>query len=222
MPLDIAANARDKQYDDLKVLDEAQLDADFNDLNDYTNGPIRLNLLQLAKECHGNGSDVNFDGDGVANFTNTLFNKQTNTKTYNAGDVNIGTSADGAYADADAANLSISFTPERPGKYAVHFIFTHIAVLNATAAGQCEVSFRITDGATSSPAQRSGGYHGAPAANNTRIVRSLCIVFEFDWNDTTTRTIKLQKFVRAATQVNANQVAASAANGEFYARVEKI
>lgn len=219
---DITANVLDKQYDDLKILDEAQLDAAYNDLNNFVNTQIRQNLLQLAKECHGNGSDVQFDNDGVANFTATIYNKQTGIRTYNAGDVNIGTSADGAYADADAANLSISFTPERPGKYAVHFVFTHLVILNATAEGQCEVSFRITDGVTSSPAQRSGGYHGAPAANNTRIVRPVCIVFEFDWNDTTTRTIKLQKFVRAATQVNANQVAASAANGEFYARVEKI
>jgi hypothetical protein len=222
MSYDITANSLDKQYDDLKILDEVQLDAAYNDLNNFANTQLRLNLLQLAKECHGNGSDAQFDSDGNANFTASLFNKQTGSRTYNGGDVSIGTSADGAYADADAANLSITFTPERPGKYAVEFIFTHLIILNATAEGQCETSFRITDGTTFSPGFRAGGYNGAPAANNTRILNIISIPFFFDWADTTQRTVKLQKFNRVCTQVNTNQVAASAANGEFYAKLEKI
>lgn len=222
MPLDITANGLDKQYDDLKILDEVQLDAAYNDLNNFANTQLRQNLLQLAKEVHGNGADAQFDNDGNANFTATVYNKQTLTKTYNGGDVSIGTSADGAYADADAANLSITFTPERAGKYLAHFIFTHLVILNTTAEGQCESSFRLTDGVTSSPGFRSGGYNGAPAANNTRFLNVISIPFLFDWADTTQRVIKVQKFNRVCTQVNTNQIAASAANGEFYAIVEKV
>ena len=98
-------------------------------------------------------------------------------------DTTIGTSADAAYASVDAANIALTFTPERTGYYRAVFTFTHVFVFTATTEGQCEVTFRITDGTNVSFAARSGGYFPATAANGIRLSNPITIthIFNFNW-----------------------------------------
>lgn len=216
----LPTHAFTKSYADLKRLSEAQLD-DFNNSHQtYINTYLRSNLLQFALDAYG--SSYNFNQNGLQSVTNTLFDKQTGTKLYSGGDMSIGTVVDVAWGVVDAINAAISFTPEKAGKYAAQFVFTHTVQLNNTSEGTCEVTFRITDGTSVSPVVRSGIYAGTVAANAMRLAQVITIPYEFNWADTTPRTITLQKFVRTATNVASNQVNASGTTGEFYARIEKI
>lgn len=209
-----------KTYDDLTLLDETDLDTTNNAFQSYINAR-KNDLVRLANDCHG--TSYVLDGTAVVStYTNSLFEKQQSTVSYNGGDISIGTGADVAYAAVDAVNAAITFTPERAGRYRAVFMFTHLFVLNATSEGQCETSFRITDATTASMSVRSGGYAPAPAANSIRRAIPIVITHIFNWADTNPRTITLQKFNRLATNVNSNVVAATAATGEFYALIEKI
>lgn len=208
-----------KQYDDLTKLSEAQLDAAYESIQDYVN-TLKDNFLSVTLDALG--SDYTYPGTGAAVYTNTLYAKQNGTDSYNGGDISIGTTADAAYAAVDAVNASISFTPERAGRYRAVFFFNHVFQLNNTSEGRCETSFRFTDGVDASFAVRSGGYFPAPAANAIRMSNPIMLTHIFNWTDTTAKVVTLQKFVRLATNINTNQVAATAATGEIYMLVEKI
>lgn len=216
----LPSHAFTKNYDDLKRLSEAQLDDFNNSHQNYINTYLRANLLQFALDAYG--SSYSFNQNGLQSVTNTLFNKQTQTKLYSGGDISIGVVADAAWGAVDAINAAITITPEKPGKYAAQFLFTHTIDLATVSEGTCETTFRITDGTSVSPVVRSGFYTAPVIANSARFVQVITIFFEFDWPDTTTRTITLQKFVRTATNVFSNQVNASGTTGEFYARIEKV
>lgn len=210
-----------KTYDDLTVLSESDLDATNDSVQTRLNTYEGPNLQQLARDCFGI-TDYQFDQDGVAQYTNNLFDKQYSAKTYNGGNISITTTADAAYASVDAVNAAITFTPEKAGKYKATFTFTHTFSTNATAEGTLETTFVITDGTSTSPAVRSGGYLPATAANSGKMSLPITISYIFDWATTNARTITLQKFNRAATAISSNVVAATSSTGEIYITVEKI
>jgi len=221
MAVTISDLAYTKNYSDDTRPTEAVLDAAFESIQTYLNDSVKDNLVQLAKDCHGN-TDYTLDGDGSANYTNSLFAKQYATDYYNGGDISIGVAADGAYAAVDAVNASILFTPERVGQYRATCRFNHTFTTTATTEGTCEVSFRLTDGTDASYSVRSGGYLPATAAGSGKLSVPIGVSHVFDWTTTTAKTVSLQKYVRAATQVATNIVAATAATGEVYLTVEKI
>ena len=210
-----------KTYDDLTVLDEADLDASFNAIVTYINDTLKDNLQQLARDAYGT-TDYTFDSDGVAQYTNNLFDKQYAEDFYNGGDISIGVAADAAYAAVDAVNAAIAFTPEKAGRYRADFYFVHRATSTATTLMDIDVSFRITDGTNASYAVNSGARMAAAGAGSEIIIHPIYISMTFNWATTAARTITLQKFVRTATAVSANVVNAAAATGEIWMSVEKI
>ena len=210
-----------KNYADDTRWTEAQLDAFKSSIETFVNTSIARNLEQVAKDAFGN-ANYTLDSDGSPNLTNTLFNKQSATDSYNGGDISLGTSADVSYAAVDAVNAAVTITPEIIGKYRAVFTFSHIAEFTATTEGQCETSFLITDGTTNSSSIMSGGYMPATAANSGRFVNPISITHEFNFTTTSAKTITLQKFNRTMTAVNANSVGATSTTGEIYMVIEKV
>lgn len=209
-----------KTYDDLEILDEADLDNAYNSIQIYINDKVKDNLVQLATDSMG--TDYTFTDDGVPSFTNTVYAKQFVTDSHSGGDTSLGLLVDGVYSTVDAVNLSLTFTPERTGQYRAVFTFTHAFALTAVTEGQCETSFRISDGVSNSFSVRSGGYLPAPVANQGRLSHPISITHVFNFTDTSTRTIVLQKQNLAMTAVATNIVGGSTTNGEFFAVIEKI
>jgi hypothetical protein len=120
---------------------------------------------------------------------------------YNTAVITLGTSTDGAFADADPTNAKLTFTPASAGKYRVTFTFSHYI-----AAAGCNVYFRLTDGSTQSPAQvrYSGG-----AVNQTQVIT---ISFVFTWT-ATAQAVKLQKRITVATTITSHDIEADSGNG---------
>jgi len=227
MAITITDLAVTEGYADDNMLTETQLNAAVGDdssgsIEYYINNSVITNIIQIAKDAWGTSSAYTLDGDGTANMTATLFNKQYATDYYNGGNITIGTSADSAWAAVDAVNASLSFKPEMIGQYRVTCYFTHRATSTATTEFEIDTGFRLTDGTDASYAVNSGGYMPATAAASGEFFHPCFITFVFDWSTTTTKTITLQKYNRTCTAVSANVVSAAAATGEFYIVCEKI
>jgi len=207
------------QYEDGKVLTQAQLEnMDITDLQAYMNDR-KDNFVTLFNNVYGNFvTDVDLD------LTNSVYDKQTATDSYNGGDINLGTTAGGAYSSVDAVNASLSFTPELEGKYKITFNFSHTITTTATSEGECFTSFRLIDGdtVTASPSVISGGYMAATVANSGKLSIPVSLSLVINYTNTAPKTIFLQKWVRSATNISANVVGATAATGEIYMTVEKI
>ena len=215
----------DKSYADGEKLSEAILDAalkvgDPDSIEDYLNKYVKDNLLQLAKDVMPGA--YTFDNDGAGNNVNSIFNKQSVTDFYNGGNIDIGVAVDGAWIAVDAVNAAITITPEYVGKYRAVFYFTHRATSTATTLMDVDVGFRLTDGTDASYAVNSGGRVAATGAGSGVVINPVYLTCQFDWGTTTAKTVTLQKYVRTATDVNANVVAAAAASGEIYMLIEKI
>jgi hypothetical protein len=221
MTVALADLAYTETYNDGEILDEGDLDSAFESLQTYINTSIKDNLVQFAKDSFGEAA-YTFNDDGLASRTNTLFDKQYSEVKYVAGDLDIGTTVDGAYGAVDAVNAAMAFTPEVAGKYRVTFTFTHTFTLTATTEGTCETLFKLTDGTADSGTARSGGYFPAVAANSVRVAAPITITKIFNWTDTVAKSVSLQKRVIAATNVSSNYMSATAATGELTMSVEKI
>jgi len=97
---------------------------------------------------------------------------------YTGAHISMGTTDDANFVDL--ANAQTTFTPTSPGKYMVVAEFG-----KNTNAGSITTYFRLTDGTTISHALYT---------NNTRNVEGpVSISYIFNWSDTTTKTVKLQK-----------------------------
>jgi hypothetical protein len=221
MAVTITDLAYTENYDDLAVLSEAQLDAAFESIQTHINTYVANNLCQLAKDCYGN-TDYQFDNDAAAQYTANLFDKQYGTDYYNGGNVSITTAATLAWAAVDAVNCSLSFTPEKAGKYRVVCYFTHRVASTATTEFSVDVGFRLTDGTDASYAVNSGGLLPATAAGSGTFIHPVFITHVFNWTTTTAKTITLQYYNRTCTEVNSNYVCAAAASGEFVIIAEKV
>ena len=208
-------------YQDNQKLTEAQLNASMASIETYVNTYLTNNLEQLAKDSHG-ASTYTFGNTGAALYTYNLFDKQTGLSSYSGGNIDIGTTADGAWASVDAVNAIVTMTPEKAGKYKVTFMFTHRATSSTTTEFTIETSFRLSDGTSASYHFNSGGYLPATAGNSGLVINPITISYIFTWADIAAKTIYLQKYNRATTAVNANVVCGSDANGIIMMSVEKI
>jgi len=130
---------------------------------------------------------------------------------YTGSNFNLGTSVDSGYVDVDATNAKVTFTPKAPGNYMVTFIFNHYFA----ASGQFEVTFRLFDGLT-------------PTVGLQRFIPSgssevpITISWVFNWTDTTTRTIKLQKYTDAAAGASAHTIYTTSLGLGFIMQVFRI
>jgi hypothetical protein len=210
-----------ENYADDTRLTQAQLNTAMASIETSVNTFGYRNIEQLARDCFPDAR-YELDEDGVANNVNSLYDKQSVTDTYNGGDIAIGTSADAAYAAVDAVNAAITITPMIRGKFLAVFHFTHRVTSTANAVLNIDVSFRLTDGTTASMAANSGGVIAAIAADNGELYHAVTLSQEFNWTDELAHTVTLQKFVRVATNVSTDVVAAAAATGEINMEVHKI
>lgn len=138
-----------KQYADDTYLTEAQLDAGFNSGVTWSQGVAASlntsmnNITQLTKDAFGTAYTL--DGDGNADRTNTLYNKQSLTASYNTS-ITLGTTVAG-WTEATAAARMI-FTPEATGKYHVSYQFTWRSVVSTGNLGVAWGIFNKTSNAT--------------------------------------------------------------------------
>src|SRR3990167_8084467 len=113
----------------------------------HINDKVADNLVQHALDSYG--SAYTFDNDGLAQYTNNLYDKLTATDTYTGGDFTLTTT--GAWTDVDATNASIAFTPEIAGDFRVTFQFSFESV-SSNATNETDIRFRLTDSTTNSDA----------------------------------------------------------------------
>lgn len=224
MTIAIADFTMDKDYADDTILTEDQIDAalvdaDIGSVTGYMNQMVKDNLLQLAQDIMPTA--YAFTNDGVPSLTNTVFDKQVDEDYYNSGDIALGTIVDADWADVDATNAALTFTPEHAGKYKITFTFTHRAIGTATTLSDWLVRFRLTDGTTASRICSVECHMGAPAGGANTINTPVCITYVLDLLAVAT-TVKLQKRIDIATDLATHVMAASAAYGELYMLAEKI
>lgn len=154
-----------------------------------------------------------FTQNGCTNIYNESFDGDYSEATYNTSAITLGTAATGSYADTDATNAKIAFTPSSDGRYRVTFIFSH-----DRKAAVCDVFFRLTDGTTQSLSQES--YSTLATAEEVTVVTLSKV---FSWTSQVSHTVKLQHRNGTQTTTTVNQVAAdSTLNIGLYMTVERI
>lgn len=208
-----------KLYADGEIFDENDLDTLAEYLQDYIN--LRKDdLLKLANNAYGNTYVT--DGSATPVYNNSLFDKQRNSIVNFGSDFSIGLIADAGFSNVDGSNALMIFTPELTGGYKVIFDFVHSFTLNATSEGQCITQFRVVNSSGDVFwTTTSGGYYPAPAANSIRIFNPIHMEVYQSINANPI-TYFLQKRNISMTNVSANVVAASSANGTFLASAEKV
>lgn len=117
-------------------------------IQDYINDQLTLNTNQFVQDAFPSGYAFNADGLKTFSAGIDLFNKQISDDTYTGGDIAIAVT--GAWTDVDTANAKISFTPDLlSGHFCVNAQFA-VKILTSNAVNEADVSFRITDGSTTS------------------------------------------------------------------------
>jgi hypothetical protein len=180
---------------------------------DYLNDSIRANLLQLALDSFP--AAYAFDSDGVAQYTNSLYDKITAKDTYTGGDFTISTT--GAWTDVDATNASVAITPELAGDFKALFQFS-ISAVTTNATNEVDVRFRLTDGTDVSDAlPRIKQITGATSMTS---VIPVTLAYQFDDWSAAEKTVKLQYFITTLTAVTLKVLANT--NDPIAMQVEKI
>lgn len=118
----VASLSVSKTYADGQSLTEAKLDTSFQSIQTYTNTSVVNNFNQLRKDAFGTVYD--YDNDGNANRTNTLFNKQSGSASYTTG-LNMSLSGTFSTWTNVSASMNLVFTAEATGKYMLMAQFSH-------------------------------------------------------------------------------------------------
>lgn len=149
------------------------------------------NFTQLAADIFG-ASIYSFDNDGVANYTNSIYNKQFVTGT----DTNIHTMAvTSAWTDVHATNVALSITPELEGDFKATFTF-HLRSTTTDATNKILIKFRLTDGTTESGVIEKQWVN---TANAEYWQESIILSHIFENWTTTSKTVKLQYYIQTIT-----------------------
>jgi len=229
MTIEIADFVLDKDYLDGDILTEDQLDAalidaDSGSVQQYIKTYVTSNMVQMAKDIFPD--EWIFNEDAAKSVTNTMFDKQSSTATYAAGNIDIETSTDTDFEAVNATNAKITFSPEYKGKYKITFHFCHKVIGSDAAAGDvvAKVKFKIGDGTTSSPIAVVHYGEQTTAAIDVRTqITPMTLSVVIDVTDTSADVdVYLYKYNVTLTKVTTNEIAASAADGQLYAQVEKI
>lgn len=131
------------------------------------------------------------------------------TASYTGGDISIGTTNDGSYADVDATNANITFTVNATGKYLVSFVFSSSFTGTIGLSSNSVTSFRLTDGTNNSNSISSGALLPGLTLfvnGNTETI-SLNAIFTF--SSTGSKTVKLQKKNITSSNIDSRQVLAN-------------
>lgn len=176
------------------------LEAAIQSVEDYINAYAKDNLVQLAKDCYP--AAYTFDNDGAAQYTMDLYQKTHVTDTYTAGDINIAGLA--AWTDVDAANASITYTPELQGDFKNLFQF-NIGITSTNAANETLVRFRLTDGTDVSDAIANISAHDI--ANAEQAIFSINLMHTFINHTAVAKTVKLQYYIDTLTNVTIDVLA---------------
>lgn len=169
---------------------ETALDEIQTDINDDCHD----NIVQLALDAYG--SSYALDSDGLAQYTNNLYDKITATDTYTVGNITISTTA--AWTDVDTTNAAIAFTPEIAGDFRVTFQFT-VDIVSSNATNEADVRFRLTDGTTNSdftPRIRLVSINNAQ-----RVDTPVSLSYVFDSLAAAAQTVKLQYYITTSTNM---------------------
>ena len=179
----------------------------------YINDKVKDNLLQLTADAYP--SAYAFDDDGVAQYTNNLYDKLTQSATYSGGDVTLSTT--GSWVDIDLANVKIDFTPELAGDFRATFQF-NVESVTSNATNETDIRFRITDGSDVSDATpRIKLITGVSGTTNTSPV---VVTHVFDSLAAAAQTIKAQYFLSTSTATTIKCLANS--NDIVSMHVEKV
>src|SRR3990167_1028046 len=158
----------------------------------YINDSVKDNLLQLALDSYP--AAYAFDSDGLAQYTNNLYDKLTATDSYTGGDLTISTT--GAWTDLDAINAAITLTPELAGDFKVTFQFI-LESVTSNATNETDIRFRLTDSTTASTFTPRAKLITAASGTTTAVPVSLSYVYDA-WI-AAAKTVKLQYYITTAT-----------------------
>lgn len=179
----MASNKKPFLTDLVETLDSVQT---------YINDSIKDNLIQLALDSYP--AAYAFDSDGLAQYTNNLYDKLTATDSYTGGDLTISTT--GAWTDLDAINAAITLTPELAGDFKVTFQFI-LESVTSNATNETDIRFRLTDSTTASTFTPRVKLITAASGTTTAVPVSLSYVYDA-WS-AAAKTVKLQYYITTAT-----------------------
>lgn len=117
----------------------------------------------------------------------------TSIITYAGGNVSIGTTNDGDYADVDATNAKITFPILEPGKWKIDCFFSLQIMGTMSNALGTRTAFRLTDGTNNSGSVQYGSTHSAVVASGTVLFIPMSVSGIFDFATSGNKTVKLQK-----------------------------
>lgn len=158
----------------------------------FINDSLKDNLVQLSLDAFG--TPYVFDSDGLAQYTDNLYNKTTAEDSDTSGDHTLSTTA--AWTDVDATNAAISITPQLAGDFKVVFQFG-IENITSNATNELHIKFRLTDGSETSTAIPLVRLVTGVSGTNTTIPVTLIHQFD-DWS-ASAKTVKLQYFLTTLT-----------------------
>src|SRR3990167_3063469 len=175
---------------------ETGLDA----MQTHINNKVADNLVQLAKDSYP--SAYAFDDDGLAQYTNNLYDKLTATDTYTGGNIALATTA--AWTDVDTTNAAITFTPELAGDFRVSFQFS-VDTVSSNATNETDIRFRLTNGTTASDFLPRVRFVNVPNAG--RCVVPVSLSYVYDALAAGGQTVRLQYFLSTTTNTTINMLA---------------
>lgn len=128
---------------------------------------------------------------------------------YSGGDIDIGTSNDGAYADVDATNAQITFNVTSPGRFILSFNFSSKFSSNVGSNSGSAVSFRLTDGTNNSGPTYIGADIPGGLLFTSTLTSAIALNTIFDFSTAGSKTVKLQKFNKASSNLDSRLVLAN-------------
>lgn len=207
-----------KEYDDDKFFTEAILDAIKAELEEHLNDVVKNNFDQLKLDLFP--SSYVYNDDGLVSQTSPLYNKQTATSSYYS-NVNLSTSTDADFTNADATNLVLTFTPEVAGKYLVRMSFNLNVVPTGGAIVAYQSYFRLSDSGVSPQTSVPKSIIMLPKVIDGAFMLPVTLEGIFTFT-ATSQTIKLQKRNITVTNLGTHQAAGSSAAYGFEAIAIKL
>jgi len=189
------------------------LETAIDSIQTYINASVKDNLVQLALDAFP--AAYAFDSDGVAQYTNSLYDKLKAEDSYTGGDITISTT--GAWTDVDTTNAALAITPELAGNFKVTFQF-NLESVSSNATNATNVKFRLTDSSENSTViPKVHLVTGVTATTNTVPV---IIEHTFDAWPASLQTVKLQYYITTSTNTTIKVLADS--DHPIYMQGEKI
>lgn len=128
---------------------------------------------------------------------------------FTGGNVNVGTSNDSDFVDADANNLKATFNASKEGRYLVKAIFTLSNLASLGLSMTSDTLFRLTDGTNHSSPVSIGGVLSGVLGIASGMKVPVTVEHVFDYNTSGSVTIKLQKRNISSVNISTREVLAN-------------